>query len=52
MAQVVNEPDLAATYGIQPYMFEPDSEPELETEDIEKDVYINMSLNGKDNHFD
>jgi len=31
----MNEPDLATTYGIQPYMFEPDSEPELETEDIE-----------------
>lgn len=35
MAQVVNEPDLAAPYGIQPYMHEPDSEPELEREDVE-----------------
>ena len=38
MAQVVNEPDLAATYGIQPYMFEPDSEPELETEDEQQSM--------------
>ncbi|XP_038550620.1 putative uncharacterized protein DDB_G0290521 [Micropterus salmoides] len=35
MAQVVNAPDLAATYGIQPYMHEPDSESELEREDVE-----------------
>ena len=35
MTQSVNEPDPAATYGIQPYMFEPDSEPELESEDVE-----------------
>ena len=38
MAQVVNEPDLSATYGIQPYTFEPDSEPELETEDEQQSM--------------